>query len=154
MMKFLVTLHAFAAVIWVGGMLFALRFLRPAAVATLTPPQRLPLWAATLSNFFVWVWGCIAVLIVTGLTMIFAVYGGFGSTPVFVHIMFLLGLVMIALFGHVYFAPFKRLKSAVSIEDWQEAGAQLDKVRKFVTINLTIGLVTIGLATAGRYFLV
>lgn len=153
MMKFLVTLHVLAAVIWVGGMFFAYMFQRTAAAQTLEPPQRLPLWVATFKGFFPWVWGCIAVILVTGLSIIFGVYGGFGSTPVFVHIMFMLGLVMMAIFMHMFFAPFKRLKAAVAAQDWPAGGAQLNQIRRIVGINTIIGFITIITATAGCYFM-
>jgi len=45
-------LHFAAVVVWIGGMVFAHFCLRPAALATLQPPQRLPLMAAALGRFF------------------------------------------------------------------------------------------------------
>ena len=43
-MALALALHVIAAVIWVGGMLFAHMMLRPVAAAQLEPPQRLTLW--------------------------------------------------------------------------------------------------------------
>ena len=57
-----VLLHILGVVIWVGGMFFAYVALRPAAVQTLSPAQRLPLWAATFDRFFPWVWLCVLAL--------------------------------------------------------------------------------------------
>jgi len=50
----LTLLHVLASVIWVGGMFFAHQCLRPAAIATLDPPQRLALWRAVFGRFFPW----------------------------------------------------------------------------------------------------
>jgi len=58
-------LHLLGVVIWVGGMFFAYMTLRPAAAALLEPAQRLPLWQATLSRFFTWVWIAVALIIVS-----------------------------------------------------------------------------------------
>jgi len=44
-------LHVMAVILWVGGMLFAHCFLRPAA-AKLEPPVRLRLLASVLGPFF------------------------------------------------------------------------------------------------------
>ena len=61
-----------------------------------------------------------------------------------------MGLIMIAIFGHVFFAPFRRLKRAVSAEDWDTGGKQLAQIRRMVGINLIIGLMVIAMAGAGR----
>jgi uncharacterized membrane protein len=61
-----------------------------------------------------------------------------------------LGIIMILIFLHVYFAPFRRLRRAVSEENFQEGGRNLAIIRKMVGINLIIGIATfitaIGLA--------
>jgi uncharacterized membrane protein len=62
-----------------------------------------------------------------------------------------LGYIMMGIFMHVYFAPFKRLKAAVVLQDWPTAGNNLNVIRKRVLLNLVLGLVTILIASAGRY---
>ncbi len=59
-------LHVLSVVVWVGGMFFAYMALRPAAVQTLEPPQRLPLWAATFDRFFPWVWLAVTLILGSG----------------------------------------------------------------------------------------
>ena len=71
-----ISLHALAAVIWVGGMFFAYMALRPVAAQLLEPPIRLELWSQTLAQFFPWVWLAVIALPATGYWIIFAVYGG------------------------------------------------------------------------------
>ena len=54
-----------------------------------------------------------------------------------------IGLLMFALFGHVHFGPFKRLKGAVAASDWPEAGRRLGKIQAIVKINFVLGWLAI-----------
>ena len=146
-----ILLHVIAAAIWVGGMFFAYMALRPVAAAQLEPPARLTLWAGVFDRFFPWVWICVVTILATGLGVIFSVYGGFAATPPYVHTMFALGLAMMAIFMHVYFAPYKRLKAAVSGADWPLGGKALAQVRRLVGINTLLGLLTLAVGAGGRY---
>lgn len=151
-MSIALTLHLLSAVIWVGGMFFAYVALRPVAAALLEPPLRLPLWSQTFARFFPWVWAAVVLLPLTGYWMIFGPFGGFATAPVFVHIMQALGVVMILIFLHVYFAPYRRLQRAVAAREYAAAGAQLAQIRRLIGINLALGLVTIVVAVAGPHF--
>lgn len=148
----LLALHALASTIWVGGMFFAYMALRPVAAGVLDPPQRLPLWAGTLARFFAWVWVSVIVLLATGFALIFGFYGSMAAVGGYVHIMLLLGLIMMALFFHLYFAPYRRLGRAVEAVDWPEAGRQLAQIRRIVAINLALGLLTVIIGAGGRLF--
>lgn len=148
-MPILLMLHVLAVVLWVGGMFFAYMILRPVAGELLPPPQRLPLWLGVLKGFFVWVWIAIAAILLSGFGMI-PLLGGFGSVGWHVHAMLLIGLVMMAIFAHLFFAPFSRLRQRVAAEQWTEAGAALAGIRKLVGTNLILGLLVIVIATAGR----
>lgn len=148
-MEIAVALHVLSVVIWVGGMFFAYMALRPAAVEVLEPPLRLSLWVATFQRFFPWVWISVIVILTSGLWLV-KVLGGFPVVPVYIHIMFGLGLLMMLIFAHVYFAPFRRLKRSVSEKDWASAGRALSQIRVLVGVNLTLGLITVAVATAGR----
>ena len=152
-MQYLIPLHLLAAVIWVGGMFFAYMALRPAAVETLEPPARLRLWVATFQRFFPWVWLAIIVILASGYGYIFRGYGGFTHTPLFVHVMMGLGIVMMLIFMHVFFAPYRRLRKAVQNRDWAEGGRRLGQIRRLVGINTILGLLTILTASAGRFVL-
>lgn len=143
-------LHILSAVVWVGGMFFAYMFLRPVAAMQLEPPMRLPLWVGVFQKFFPFVWLSILFLPLTGYMMIFDIWGSMGGAPSYVHIMNGLGIVMILIYMHVYFAPFKRLKEAVIKQDWPEGGRNLNIIRKMVGINTMIGLLVIIIASAGR----
>ena len=147
-----VALHALAAVIWVGGMFFAYVAMRPAVVRVIGQDQRPALWCQTLAGFFRWVWASILVLLATGYTLV-AASGGWGSVGWHVHLMHVLGLLMMLLFLHIWFAPFRRLKQAVANGDTDEGNRRVGQIRLFVAINLVIGLAVVVIGAGGRYWL-
>jgi len=61
----LLALHLLGAVVWVGGMFFALLVLRP-SLAVLEPPQRLALHMQVFRRFFLIVWHAMPAVIITG----------------------------------------------------------------------------------------
>ncbi len=134
-------IHLAAAILWLGGMGFVLVALRPAATATLAPPQRLPLMAATMRRFFAMVWLCIAALLASGLTLLAA--GGLQQVPPGWHAMAGIGLVMFGLFAHLYFVPFRRLRRAVAAHDWPAGGAQVKQIAWLVIANFVLGWLAI-----------
>jgi len=137
------TLHLLAGVIWVGGMLFAHMALRPIAASQLEPPVRLKLWVGVFGKFFPWVWVSIVIILASGFWVIFVAYGGFKGLPMYINVMMAMGIIMMFIFFHVFFAPYKRLKLAVAAEDWPAGGKNLVQIRKLVGVNMTIGLLTI-----------
>lgn len=152
-MSIAVALHVLGVVIWVGGMFFAYMALRPAAASLLKPPERLSLWRAVFSKFFPWVWAAVIGILLSGYWMIFGVYGGMANTPLFVHIMHGLGLIMMLIYLHVFFAPYRKLAKAVNNKEWPAGGAALNQIRILIGINLSIGLLTVIVATAGKYLI-
>jgi len=116
--------------------------LRPVAASVLEAPQRLQLWEGVFARFFSWVWAAVALLPVTGLWMIWRM-GGFGSAGLYVHIMLGLGVVMILIFLHVFFGPYRRLKAAVAARDFPGAGKRLAQIRGLIAANLALGLIII-----------
>jgi uncharacterized membrane protein len=142
-------LHVLGVVIWVGGMFFAYMTLRPAAAELLEPPQRLPLWQATLSRFFTWVWIAVGLILASSIWMLISL-GGMKGVGTYVHVMLGIGVVMMLIFAHVFFAPYRRLTRAVQAKDWPAGGAALGQIRKLVGLNLILGLATVVVAIAGR----
>lgn len=145
-MTIAVFLHVLSDVIWIGGMFLAYMAVRPAAVEVLEPPQRLRLWSAIFRRFFPWVWAAVALLLATGFFMM----GQMGAVPLYVIVMTIIGVIMSAIFMHLFFAPFARLKRAVAAEDWKAGGAALGQIRMLVGVNLTLGLINIAVAILGR----
>jgi uncharacterized membrane protein len=133
-------------------MFFAYMVLRPSA-GPLEAPVRLQLWERVFSRFFPWVWTSVATLLGSGLGMIFWAYGGFAATGTYVHVMLGIGLLMMAIYAHLYFVPWRRLRRAVAVANWAQAGAQLGAIRRIVAVNLTLGLVTVAIGASGRFWL-
>jgi uncharacterized membrane protein len=150
-MSYSIALHLLAAVVWVGGMIFAHNSLRPAAAQVLEPPLRLELWVQVFRRFFVLVWISIAVILASGYWMLFNYFGGFAGAGIYIHIMHGAGIIMVLIYLHVFFAPYRRLRQAVIVQDYPLAGAQLNQIRRMVGINILIGLSVIVVASAGRY---
>lgn len=146
-MKLLYLLHVLATVVWVGGMFFAYLCLRPVAAAMLEPPQRLALWNGVFGRFFPWVWLSVILLLASGHGII-AQMGGMAGLPLHIHVMLALGYVMAAIFVYLYFVPYRRLRHAVSEQDWKSGGAALNRIRILVGTNLTLGLANILLVFA------
>ena len=133
-------LHIAAAIIWLGGLGFMLFALRPAA-GQLAPQQRLTLIAQVLQRFFILVWVSIAILLVTGLGMMMA--AGMKNAPLGWHLMFGIALLMFAIFGHLYFGPFRRLKLAVTAADWPEGSRRVGQIASLAMVNLVLGTLAI-----------
>jgi len=143
-------LHALAAIIWVGGMFFAYLAVRP-ALAGLDTQHRARLWAGIFQRFFPWVWACIVVLLVSGFYMVKDSFDGLAHAPVFVHVMMGLGILMMLLFGHLYFAPYRRLKQAVATGDDALAAKSMKLIRIIMAVNLTLGLIVVLDALLGSF---
>ncbi len=141
-------IHLLAIIVWVGGMAFAHFFLRP-ALGTLQPPQRLTLMRDVLQRFFAAVLVAIVLILISGLGMWGLVHsmaaqaGAQAPTPVSWIVMAALGLVMMAVFGHIRFALFKRLNNSVNAQDWAAAGKALGQIRPLVALNLALGVVIV-----------
>ena len=140
MRNLLVFLHLAAAIFWMGGMGFVVLALRPALVQ-LAPPQRLPLMAQVLRRFFAIVAASIVVLLATGVPLLLQVAGG--PAPAGFHAMAGLGVLMMLVFGHIFFGPWRRLKQAVAAQDWPEGGKRMNQIALLVKINLALGWVAI-----------
>lgn len=141
-------LHFLGVVVWVGGMFFAYMALRPVVAQQFEPPQRLKLWQGVLQRFFFWVWLTVALILGSGSYMMWQ--SGGVNAQLHVYAMMLIGLIMMLIFAHVYFAPFRRLQRSIAAQDWTTAGAALKQIRIMVAINLTLGLINIAVAVLGQ----
>jgi uncharacterized membrane protein len=143
--------HVLSAIVWVGGMFFAYVVLRPVA-GELEPGARLSLWRDVFARFFPWVWASVLGLLASGYGMLLFGLGGFTRAGVYVHVMNAIGLLMMALFLHLYFAPWRRLQRALDQGDQAMAARQLGQIRTIVLVNLTLGLITAAIGASGRYW--
>lgn len=143
-------LHVLGAVLWVGGMAFALLALRP-GLAVLEPPQRLALNHAVLGRFFRLVWHAMPALLLTGWLLLFGWYGGFRGAGWHIHLMHLAGLIMAAVFLTLMLGPWREFRAAMATGDNAAAGVAMVKIRSLVTMNLGLGLLTVAVAAWGRF---
>ncbi len=143
-----IALHVLAASIWVGGMFFAHMALRPAA-GGLEAAARLALWRRVFDRFFPWVWGAVAALLVTGYWMIFE-FGGFAAVGARVHLMHAVAWAMMLIYAFLYFVPYRRLGAALDRGEAPAGAPELARIRRLMTINLTLGLIVVAVAAGGR----
>lgn len=149
------TVHLLSIIVWIGGMVFAHFFLRP-ALTQLEPPVRLRLMHDVLGRFFQAVMVASLLTLVSGVWMLGRVAkqvvqsGGSFEMPLAWTVMAVLGVAMVAIFMHIRFALFKRLGRAVAASEWSAGGAALAKIRTWVSINLGLGLLVL-LATLMRW---
>jgi uncharacterized membrane protein len=139
------TLHLLSIVVWIGGMVFAHFFLRP-AVAQLEPAVRVRLMHDVLGRFFKAVLVASLLTLASGLWMLGRVAkqmvksaGGI-EMPIAWTIMAVLGIAMVAIFMHIRFALYKRLSQAVAASQWAAGGSALAQIRTWVSINLGLGV--------------
>lgn len=140
------TVHVLSIILWVGGMAFTLFFLRP-AVASLEPPVRLRLMQNVLGRFFAAVLALALLTLISGTWMMLDVAGRAAELPGAEFrmpwtwsLMAGLGVLMIAIFGHIRFVLYKRLDRAVQAGDMAAGGTVLASVRQWVGVNLALGL--------------
>ena len=133
-------LHLAGAIFWMGGMAFMVLALRP-ALGTLQPPARLPLAVEVVRRFFVVVAISIVLLLATGGFMLMEAPRG--ATPAGWHAMAGLGILMMLVFGHIFFGPWRRLKQAVAAQDWAEGGQRMNQIAMLVKFNLGLGWIAI-----------
>jgi uncharacterized membrane protein len=143
-------LHLLAVVAWIGGMAFAHFCLRPAALATLQPAQRLPLMCATLGRFFVLVGGSLVLLWISGGAMYARMAAAGGKVPLAWHLMAAIAAVMTVVFLVIALRLHPRMRTALDAGELPAAAAALDGIRRLVVLNLALGVATIGVATLGR----
>lgn len=148
-MAYLIALHAVAATIWVGGLFFLVGILRPAG-SSLPLTERLALLSVAMGRFFLWVWIAIIVILITGYAMI-GLLGGMAAVPLYINVMQGLAWVMILLYGHMFFAPWRRVRAALNAGALGDAGRAMNQLRLFASISLVLGLLVIVVATGGSY---
>ena len=150
MIPFFLAIHVLAAVIWVGGMFFALMILRPAALP-LAMEQRVDLWFRVVSRFFFWIWLTVAALPLSGYILAFMIFGGLNQIGQHVLIMQAMGWTMIALFVFAFFIFYRRMGRMVENRLIPEAGIYMNRIRIVISINLILGISTVIFATTGRF---
>lgn len=145
----LLCVHLLAAALWVGGMATFHFAVRPAAVDTLEPPQRLRMLCDALGRFFRWVTGAIVLLLATGFAMV-QMAGGMGAARWHVHAMLGIAVVMMVIFAVIRRRHHAQMAQRVAAGDWKTAAAALGRIRQLVFINLWLGVAVFIVAVVGR----
>ncbi|MFA7665010.1 MAG: hypothetical protein WCY32_02690 [Burkholderiaceae bacterium] len=143
-------LHLSAVVVWVGGMYFAHFCMRPAALATLEPAQRLAMMAAALGRFFPAVGVSLVLLWGSGLAMFAELSLAGGRPPLSWSLMAAIALLMTVVFAVIWLRRHRALRAALADGRLKTAAAALDGIRRLVMLNLMLGFLTIAVATLGR----
>ncbi|NMJ42319.1 hypothetical protein GWK16_13780 [Roseomonas sp. JC162] len=151
MATILYVLHVLGAVLWVGGMAFAVLVLRPAAHGVLEGPQRLALMQDVFRRFFRVLWHVVPIILLTGWAIFGLTYWGFGASIWHVHLMNLTGIVMTGVFLYVTMVPWKAMRGAIAEGRTADAVAAMNRIRLGVTLNLGIGVLTVAVAAWGRF---
>jgi uncharacterized membrane protein len=142
-------IHLIAGILWMGGMAFMLLALRPAAIAILQPPERLQLMGAVMRRFFTVVGVSIAALLATGPHLYATAFraakaaSGMGSVPLGWNLMLVLGLLMVLIFGHLFFVGYARFKRAAAAQDWPQAGKAALQINRLVITNFVLGWIAL-----------
>ncbi|HTZ71102.1 MAG TPA: CopD family protein [Acetobacteraceae bacterium] len=140
----LLAIHLLSAVIWVGGMFYAVVVLRP-ALNFLEAAPRLQMHIQTLNRFFRIVWHVMPMMLLSGWAMVFMAWGGFASLPWSINVMQTLGLLMALIFLYVFFSPWQRLRRAI------RPGPELIlRIRQLIIANLVLGGFTIIAGSLGH----
>jgi uncharacterized membrane protein len=58
--------------------------------------------------------------------------------------MTVVGLLMVAIFGHIRFVLYKRFDAGVAASSWPDAALALGAIRQWVAVNLALGLALTG----------
>ena len=140
-------IHVLCAVIWVGGMFFAYVVLRP-SLSVLEPIQRIALHTQVFRRFFLVVWYVMPLILLSGFAVLFGFYGGPANVGWNVHVMMLLGLVMGAVFLLIVLGPYARFRRTT---ERVTAAAAIDRIRKLIMFNLALGILTVVVASLGRF---
>ena len=142
-------LHLIAGIVWMGGMTFMLFALRPAAIIEMEAQPRAILMGQVWKRFYAMVLASIVVLFATGTHLYTATFRatrlatGDGGVPLGWNIMLVLGLVMMLIFGHIYFAGFKKYKRSVAAGDWPLAAKAASLIHTMTLINFSLGWLAI-----------
>ena len=105
--------------------------------------------AAALARFLRGVDMALAVLWVSGLSLLMAL-GGFKGAHWRVHAMLTLALVMTAVYGYIRGRAFPVMRRAAAAQQWPGAAAALNSIRQCVALNLALGTLVFAVALIGR----
>jgi uncharacterized membrane protein len=143
-------LHILAPIVWLGG-LFVLCVVFPPSARNLDSKTALSLWHKILSRFFVWAWISMALILASGISIVFLRFGGFLAIPRIHRWNMAIGIPAIVLYCYLYFVPWQRSRRAMSRQDGRAAERGVTQARIIMAIILILGLVASAVSAVGRY---
>jgi uncharacterized membrane protein len=143
-------LHIIATIVLLGGLFFGSVVFRPIArdldIETAST-LRQQLW----SRFFAWAWVSLLLILATGVAMVFLKFGGFSGVPLIHRANMAIGIPAMALFGYVFFGPWREYRRAMARRDWTAAQAKMRRVHLLTGVILGLGFVASVVSAIGRY---
>lgn len=146
----LVVLHLLFALIWVGGMFYAV-LIQHYAIQFLEAPKKIEYLVGALSRFFKWVWLSSIIVILSGWRLYMIIKAGGGDIQWHIHLMLSIGNIMFVIFVILYIFFFQKLKKAFLNKEFPIAAAILKKMRLIIITNLILGLTLVISGALGRY---
>lgn len=149
--RYIVFIHVFFAIVWVGGMI-AIRFsMHPALQAIEDVSLRQNVTLRALDRFFLSVSAATVFVGLTGIVMMIAL--GFKSSPdlyLVVHIKTQIWMVMAIVYGVVYYR-FTKAKKAFLSEDYVLCAKYMAPLSKaLIPMNIFLGVVAVMLGVILR----
>ena len=68
---------------------------------------------------------------------------GAGSVPMGWNLMLGIGVAMVLIFGHIYFAGFRKFKRALAASEWPSAAKAAVQINRLVVANFVLGWLAI-----------
>jgi uncharacterized membrane protein len=143
-------LHILAIIVFLGGLFFASVVFQPLARG-LDSETASSLWQQMLSRFFAWGWVSLLLILATGISMVFLKFGGYSGTPMIHRGNMAIGIPAIALFGYVFFGPWRQYRRTTLRRDWTAAQTALTRVQVVMRVILVLGLIASVVSAVGRY---
>ena len=151
MIPLILAVHTIAAVVWVGGMYFAVAAFEP-ALRVIPEPLRLTVWREAFKRFFRWAWVCLTAILLSGYTVVYYGYEGFAAAGLHIHIMQISGLLMVFLFVAMWCTYWQEFRHAIEQDHEAAAEHALRRMRQVTVIILVLGLFTSAIGATGGFW--
>jgi uncharacterized membrane protein len=143
-------LHIVAAIVLLGGLFFASVVFRPIA-RDLDIETASTLRQQVWSRFFAWGWVSLLLILATGIAMVFLRFGGFSGVPLIHRANMAIGIPAMALFGYVFFGPWREYRRRVARRDWSAAQEEIKRIHVLMGVIVGLGFVASVVSAIGRF---
>jgi uncharacterized membrane protein len=143
--------HILAVIVWLGGMFFLTVVL---GIGASVPDRSAALssWERALSRFLPWGMLSLAIILATGVTLVFSVFGGYAHIPNIHRFNMVIGIPAIVLFVYLCVVPWRRLRRAAFAHDTATAEKTIGQAKMLLATILTLGLLAAFASAVGRYY--